>query len=578
MPSSSRTPAGVAAAAVAFLLPVAFSPAVYTPFWSPKVAVVLVAGAAGLALLAAHAWAHHPAALAGVAFVVAVVLSTAVSTAPWMAALGLYNWGTGAVFWIAVVGMWSLGASTAPEDRGLIGAALLAGIGVSAAVGLVQALSGVGLGYLAVPGRATGLAGNAVQLGGLAAAATMYAAWQRRPHWGWPVVALAAAMTVQLSGTRFALLLLPVAVVAAFIRRGKVAGAVFAIALVVGAAAGGWVAEIGQLESAAGRTADDGLTSVAGGGGGTRVRLEVWTSAAESILERPVLGHGPGRFRAATSRDRTLTVAQLEGGDVLYVDAHNVVVEHLVTTGVLGAAALLAWLLLAARSATGPLLAFAGGLALMALVQPSSVGTTPLLALALGAAGSGGRVPVPAMRKVAVGVAAAIGLAGGAVLLASDHQLEQVRLDLDVDAAERADTLLPPWPEPATMLARAHSFATLDRRSTTDEVIRWRTEALRRDASDPALANLLGREALADGRLRLAQASYERALSWNRYSTAAMLGLAAIAERRGDNEAAVRYLTRVLEVRSDDRVERRLERLREPLPRIERPRAKRPGP
>ena len=74
------------------------------------------------------------------------------------------------------------------------------------------------------------------------------------------------------------------------------------------------------------------------------------------------LGHGARRVRArARLRRRSrpvprrdlavhaLDIAQDHGADVLLVDAHNVVVEYLTTTGLLGLLAAAAWLVFAAR-------------------------------------------------------------------------------------------------------------------------------------------------------------------------------------------------------------------------------------
>ena len=142
-------------------------------------------------------------------------------------------------------------------------------------------------------------------------------------------------------------------------------------------------------------------------------------------MRHPLLGTGPGQFRAATSRLRTVAIARAETPDRLYVDAHNLVVEFATTTGLLGLAALLAWLLLASRRASGPLLGFALAVLAAHLLEPQSVRTTPMALLALGAAGPTLAIaPLRRVGRAATAMLAALALAGGARLLAGDFHLK----------------------------------------------------------------------------------------------------------------------------------------------------------
>src|SRR5207249_1102745 len=122
-------------------------------------------------------------------------------------------------------------------------------------------------------------------------------------------------------------------------------------------------------------------------GGGIGQRWATWKAGAHAVAHRPVLGAGPGRFGAATLPYRTLATVRQGQADAYYVDAHNIVVEYAATTGLFGLAALLAWVTLMFRGASGPLLAFAAVLLVLHLTEPMSVGVTPLAFLALGAAG-----------------------------------------------------------------------------------------------------------------------------------------------------------------------------------------------
>lgn len=571
-----RSPAGLLAAAGCFLLPVAYSPSVYSPFWSPKAAVLLVLGGAGLALLPglwrSSSGVRAPA-MAATTFAALAMLSTLLSPAPVNALTGLYHWGTGLVFVLALVGCWALGVGVPEPDRPLVLGALLAGITVSGVVAVLQVLVSIGVPSLDQSGRAAGLAGNPVHLGTLMAGGAAILVWQGRRSWRWAATLVAPAMVVQLSGTRFALAVLLGAVAVGAVstlfldaRAGSArtsvqrwgAAAVLVVATVLGIGAGALVAQVGDVQTAVDRAAGPGGSASVLGGGGVRVRLEVWQYATEAVADRPVLGHGPGRFRAATSADRTLRVAQMEGGDVIYTDAHNLFVEHAVTTGLLAVVALVCWLVLAGRVSSGPFLWFAVAALAMAMVQPSNVQTTPLLFLGLGLATT---AVAPGRATPGVAVGGLVGLVVAGALVLGDARLEQTRLDLELADARAADSLLRPWPEPATLRARSHSFLALSRESTDALTIRWRREAVRRDQTDPALRILLGDELAANGSQDSAAQQYEMALRHNPYSVAALSRLARSAQERGEVDRARALLVRALAVRPLPRLERRLREL-----------------
>src|SRR5207302_9151293 len=167
--------------------------------------------------------------------------------------------------------------------------------------------------------------------------------FERRPA-AWAAFAVLVATAVEVSGSRFALGLVVVAVLSAFALLGWRSVAVLSLCLGVGVGIGVGLTHYGGGMSVTTR-------SGAAVASGIRPRLETWLSARHALVERPVLGSGPGRFRAATSRFRTLRLVRAEGADRLFVDAHDMAVEYAVTTGLPGLALLLGWLALAVRRA-----------------------------------------------------------------------------------------------------------------------------------------------------------------------------------------------------------------------------------
>lgn len=505
MGAERRTGPDVVAAAAAFLVPVAYLPLVDAPFWSPKAAVVLPAAAIGLTRLPALLRTRlRPAALAALAFLSVATVSTVLSDDVRQATFGLYNWGTGLVFVLALVGCWALGASVTPAGRRSVTAGLVAGTAISSAVGALQLVVDLGVPFLGSPegGRATGLAGNPVHLAALALGVLAMAAAKAGERSWWLVAVGAGAAAIQLSGSRFALLLLVPLVLALAAHRGLRPSAVVVAAIVLGLAVGGAVTSVaGQGTSSSGRVAALGASR-----GGFTARLETWTSSAHAVAERPVLGAGPGRFRAATSPHRTLALARAEGPDRLFEDGHNLAVEHAVTTGVLGVLALGAWLVLAAGAVRSvPIASFGVAVLGLHLVQPQSVGTTTLALLALGAASVGGEAaerPTGRGRRLAPAVAGALGAVLGGVLVTGDAALQRARLDFDDAASRSATSLLAPWPAPATVRARLFAFEALSDPGgpAQDEAVRWRRIASSRARDSPRLASELAEALLAAGR------------------------------------------------------------------------------
>ena len=108
-------------------------------------------------------------------------------------------------------------------------------------------------------------------------------------------------------------------------------------------------------------------------------RGALWGNAVSAIEEQPLLGYGPGRFATAVSPHTSVEVARYTGGDVLYADAHNFVVEYATTTGLVGLLLLFGWLISAGRRARGPLVGFVIAVAMSMLLQPQYLGLTPLV-------------------------------------------------------------------------------------------------------------------------------------------------------------------------------------------------------
>lgn len=123
-----------------------------------------------------------------------------------------------------------------------------------------------------------------------------------------------------------------------------------------------------------------------GGGGGVGTRVTMWELGVEGATERPIQGWGTGRFRSATSHRIDAEFAAAEGPDKLFFDAHNIVVEQLVTGGIVGLVLTGGFVWSIARKVKGPLAWFGLAIGASLLIQPLSIVTVPLALLALGIA------------------------------------------------------------------------------------------------------------------------------------------------------------------------------------------------
>ena len=105
------------------------------------------------------------------------------------------------------------------------------------------------------------------------------------------------------------------------------------------------------------------------------------------MLHHPLLGVGPGQFRDAVNSTATLSFFQNVLSGRILTDGHDIFVEVVVTTGLLGLVCFLVWLLGAARTAARcTFLGFAAAMIAVALVEPMNVAVLPLAFLGLGAA------------------------------------------------------------------------------------------------------------------------------------------------------------------------------------------------
>ena len=539
----------VVAALLAFLLAVAISPVTNSYTFTPKLAVVLVLAAIGLPRLARLAAGGDRAAWAALSFLAIGLASAANSGSVLVGLFGMYLSGTGWVFWCGVVGAWAIGRSLGPRGADLATAGLVAGALVNAVVTVAQQAFQLASPVLGLyqGTQADGLMGNPIFLESvLLGALAIVLVRACTVRWQWSLAAVVISASLELSGERFAIALLAVLVVWAVAVHRNRRSLLFAAAVAFGY--GVTYAFSSALIHA--RIARNVASNP---------RLTLWKALAHAFAHRPVLGWGPGQTLQATTAFQPLALAKRLAVATYFNDAHDILVEVAVTTGVLGLVAFVAFAGQAMRSASGPLLGAALMMLAVELVEPLNVGVTPLAFLALGAATARTGRTGPGEARTARGrarlvgaatavlVAAAVG--ASATMLYGDYELNSGLLAYRYPTAVRGAHVLAVWSDPALVVAEIavnRSIAFRDRRHWLLLARHWHAVAAAREPTNTQLWTALAGADAELGRLRAASSEYENALRLDRFDTEALVGLASIDIREGRAREAVALLHRAL--------------------------------
>lgn len=499
--------------------------------WSVRAAAMLPFAGAGIVFLTTSGnedWATRLA----LAFLGVSALSATLSPAPLASWVGPRGWFTGVAAVGSTTALWALGRTVGSTGRERVAGAVVLGACLNTVAGLFQSL---GVLPLHIPdsthwGRPMALMGNPVYFGALSAAGLALAARRFVDHRNW-ILGLAVttlAFGVNLSGGRAAILTGAVGSCLAMRGAPRKWLLVTCACIAAGFASGALLAAPEQSGTA--RLSD---ASASG-------RPVAWRAGVTAAIERPLLGWGPGRFEAEATRRRSLEDRPVEFAP--FVDAHSWPIEYAATTGLIGLGLLVAWLAAVAARARGGLAIFALTILANGLLQPASVGLTPLAALAAGLATKG--YVLRRSRRVPLLAGTVAGLMAAGLLLSTELSWGQVRPSpAGLEAFDRARATFPDTAELLGEGATAHLQS--GRGDEAEKLARMASEL------DPTLASHALRLAMvleADGDIVSARAEYERALELDPWSASALRGVgrttAGIDSARG--KAACARLLRLL--------------------------------
>jgi O-antigen ligase len=435
------------------VLPLAFTPFTMGPFGDPKLIVLPVA-----CLLLWFGGGRRDRALSWIAtgWVAITIIAAVVSVDP---AAGVVVTPTGdgggvlLVVCCAVVLVCGTGLSRDLVARGS-GWLTWTGVVVSVLLLAYRLVPDVVTSIVPRPSLIGATLGNQLFAAAFLAAAMAAAATGTGPLWR--RLALLAVMTAAVTsiGERSSLVLPAIALAVAWWRaragwRPTVAGAVVVISIAVI-----WQVADPMLP---GNPPPESAIHQIGSGTTDPGRLVVWRVSARAWLDRPALGWGPGTTKAAYLHEAS--AAEVDRAGRGWGDAHDIVLESAVSTGVLGAGAVLVLLVIAAaRAVRSPseyawVVGAAASLGAYALVEPLNLVLTPLLFLFAGVAASHA-VPHPAVERSGRGwprairgtVPVLIGLTAVLSTLAfAASTLERHGYDYGDIGALRASLRLEPW-------------------------------------------------------------------------------------------------------------------------------------
>lgn len=546
-------------AGCALLMSVAYLPRVADIFGTPRRPIALAVAGVGLVLLGRRTARREPAAVVLSLLLGWSLVSSLLASTPLLSLVPGPSTENGWMYSAIYAGWWAVGRSLGPLGRRWLVIALVIGGLANVALAIVQVVSAGGVGILDFThGRAMGFLANPVHLGAFLAGVTamvgVIGLRTDRRWWSALPVVVATGAGINLSGTRVALVGVIVVMAYPLATSPRLRSVAVAGAVVLGVALT-WNA---LPQSGAGRVAEGGDA------GGFTTRIESWKAGLDATVESPVFGWGPGRYAEATMPRNS--PAQVRSSDPYkyYDNAHNIVVEQVVTTGVVGLGLLGAFVILNARRARGPLAYFASGLCIAWIVEPVTVYGAPLALLALGAAwphpDPAVDAPPPSRRwSAAALVAGVVGLAASAPFVIADINLQRASTfaydDAALDGARRAGDLFS-W-DPFVVDSEAGVLTWRAVADPTDAKVAAALEARARVVDlDRSFAPAWNQLAFTRGffarddeaMLRQTRSDYLEALERMPWSAAALDGLHRTALRLDDPEDAARWAGQLCEI------------------------------
>ncbi len=523
--SSSFNVPGAAyiAVIVVFGLCCAYIPwGISTPF-VPRFAVLFLAIALGVPLVF-WAWSikafRLPIAMA-VLFLLAALVSALLSHQLNVAFFGIYSAGTGWVFYLALFSTWLIGLRSSGNEISVkaITYAISAGAVVNSLVAVREVAmhhSGTGLNGLAIAssGGASGLLLNPVFLGQLLSGTIILVAFSKHLKFvPSAIVLFICGIGAYLSQDRASIIFILIGA-AVFIIRKRLRGVGLSLVLGIGYYAGSLISNYYNGAKVSSRITSGAISTVGS------ARKVIWKYSFHAFERNFLIGYGPSGVSKATLPSYGLDMVRatrLPSG--YYADAHNVILEFLVCTGVLGTLLGGAFLISAIRVSGGELLWFALAMGVFLLFEPLNIATCPLIFLAVGAGVSQREKPknifgkaicsVPSFQvkklqttiKMARLILCVLAIIFGTSIIWGDIEIERAGgvllnfelvksqdVSFNAGPAKLSTLLIPEWSSSNSSLAQAYGLAaTVGQRNLWQKAIAEQEVAVSKSPYDPVV-------------------------------------------------------------------------------------------
>jgi O-antigen ligase len=486
----------------------------------PQVAAMASVALIGLRLLITDAANRDRLAAIALLLMAVGLASSLLATAPIVALIGTVGGHTSLLTYAGGVATFAISRRVTSAGRTLVSRTFVASVALTILVAVLQIIVQPSTTTLRlVDGRPGGLSGHPVHLATFSAGLVAFSGW-KLVHDGDRRFVMAiglGAFGAGLASSRVAIAagLLAVLLIVAFARAWRFLAS---IAWVIGT---GLSVPIHALTSTSRGVNERDLTS------GFDDRLTLWGYGLRGFSDHPLLGVGPGRFTEATQRYHSVAWTRRFGFS-WWDDAHNVLVEVLVTWGLIGFILFTAFGVAIIRRGAGPFRMVILALACCWLLEPATAGTLGVLGISAGLAVG----PVRARsvtwqataleRRTLVGIgslAAGLVIIGGLVV-----ERDQNLRDFSPLGASAAWY----WRDPDVAREYAHDA------STDAERRYWLERAVILDASNPRNRVELALFEIAIGDLGAARARAQQALDLEPNSFSAVTILHNVAIRTGD--------------------------------------------
>lgn len=449
------------------LIPIALLPGFFFES-NPRQALLIAALPVSLWLLGRMITMRDRAAILAAIFLAVALLGALRSDFRSVSLVGTTSTELSVVALASAFGWWAIGRNLSALAVARLPVVLTSAAGLSVLVGVYQIAVNPSTGLFATyAGRLSGLSSNPVFFASTFVGVWVY--WHVRATCSGGARELILtgllATSVALTGSRGAVVVgLLVAGVTLVARRSRTAIGASAVSLA------GVVAGFGILALVA-PSQPERLVD-ANSAAGLRLRIEIWEVALRTWTDRPLLGWGPNPYLHQMNRTIPDRVYR-DFPRLSWLDPHNVVLLVLVTTGLVGLALLVTFIVMSLRGSVDvPLLAASGAIVLSWMLQPVVLTTWPIAFALFGAAvrpraavvdvGRDATCRPGAVHRAVPAALIAVGLVVGIT-----YSLWSVRLDAAADGgdADRVDAAAG-WmvrdPEVAVLVALVHKNAPSD--------------------------------------------------------------------------------------------------------------------